>query len=615
MQNQLTNLTDLITKFVNSNTASTSSSGTLPSNTITNPRSDLKAITTRCGMSYDGPQIPPSPSSFPRVVEDGPEATKDTVNPTNNKNTEDVQPQAVQSKSPVLIFKPVTSPISELTITSVSASKPNPKALIPYPSRRNDERNPLIGNKEKLSEMARTPLNEHRSAVLLKKLPEKLGDPDKFLIPCDFPADRSISRPVGVAEDVYVKVGSFHFRADFVVIDFDADPRVPLILRRSLLKIERALIDVFEEFNAFLAVEDEPTSYKFHQSYLDPEGDIFLLEAFLNDDPSLPTPDQRNYLPEVRKELKICEAYSKKYSVDESHMVEIKDLPPHLDYAFLEEFNAFLAVEDEPTSYKFHQSYLDPEGDIFLLEAFLNDDPSLPTPDQRNYLPEVRKELKICEAYSKKYSVDESHMVEIKDLPPHLDYPFLEGDDKLPVIIAKDLSVEEKIALLTWRTIVDCLWTTVDHHRSTVVGRRSTVVGRQSTLGPGLVWIESGSGLGRVRVGSATWMLAWIIYNEWESTLVSASMLPVLGTVYDSLDECIEIYRKYASEAGFAGSESRPPMLNKENYVPWSSRLLRYAKSRPNGKLIHNSIINGSYVRQMIPKPGDTNREVHVNET
>nr|GEW14495.1 hypothetical protein [Tanacetum cinerariifolium] len=64
-----------------------------------------------------------------------------------------------------------------------------------------------------------------------------------------------------------------------------------------------------------------------------------------------------------------------------------------------------------------------------------------------------------------------------------------------------------------------------------------------------------------------------------------------------------------------AGSESRPPMLNKENYVPWSSRLLRYAKSRPNEKLIHNSIINGPYVRQMIPEPGDTNREVHVNET
>nr|GFD61500.1 ribonuclease H-like domain-containing protein [Tanacetum cinerariifolium] len=64
-----------------------------------------------------------------------------------------------------------------------------------------------------------------------------------------------------------------------------------------------------------------------------------------------------------------------------------------------------------------------------------------------------------------------------------------------------------------------------------------------------------------------------------------------------------------------AGSESRPPMLNKENYVPWSSRLLRYGKSRPNGKLIHSSILNGPYFRRMIPEPGDANRDVNVTET
>nr|GFA29099.1 reverse transcriptase domain-containing protein [Tanacetum cinerariifolium] len=127
MQNQLTNLTDLIMKFVNSNSASTSSSGTLPSNMIANLKSDLKTITSRCGVSYDGPQIP-----LP-VVENKPEATKDTVNPTNNGNTEDIQPQVVQSKSPVSISEPV--------IALVSASNPNPKASIPYPSRRNDERN------------------------------------------------------------------------------------------------------------------------------------------------------------------------------------------------------------------------------------------------------------------------------------------------------------------------------------------------------------------------------------------------------------------------------------------------------------------------------------------
>nr|GEW33155.1 reverse transcriptase domain-containing protein [Tanacetum cinerariifolium] len=91
MQNQLTNLIDLITKFVNSNSASTSSSGTLPSNTIANPRSDLKEITTQSSVSYDGPKILPSPSFLRKVVENEPEATKDTVNPTNNGSNEDVQ--------------------------------------------------------------------------------------------------------------------------------------------------------------------------------------------------------------------------------------------------------------------------------------------------------------------------------------------------------------------------------------------------------------------------------------------------------------------------------------------------------------------------------------------
>nr|GEZ39593.1 hypothetical protein [Tanacetum cinerariifolium] len=72
---------------------------------------------------------------------------------------------------------------------------------------------------------------------------------------------------------------------------------------------------LMEEVDAFLAIEDEPTSFEFYQPYLDPEGEILLLEAFLNDDPS-PPPSQRNYLPEVRKELKICEAKSDKSSVD-----------------------------------------------------------------------------------------------------------------------------------------------------------------------------------------------------------------------------------------------------------------------------------------------------------
>ncbi|GKC16516.1 hypothetical protein Tco_1013298 [Tanacetum coccineum] len=107
----------------------------------------------------------------------------------------------------------------------------------------------------------------------------------------------------------------------------------------------------------------------------------------------------------------------------------------------------FLALEEDPTSPEVDDSYYDPEGDILLLEAYLNDDPS-PPPNQGNYLPEIRKELKVCEAKTDKSSIDEPPEVELKDLPPHLEYAFLEGDDKLPVIIAKDLSVEEKAALI-----------------------------------------------------------------------------------------------------------------------------------------------------------------------
>nr|GEU93028.1 reverse transcriptase domain-containing protein [Tanacetum cinerariifolium] len=487
MQNQLTNLTDLIMKFVNSNATSTLSSSTLSRNTIANPKSDLKAITTRSGVSYDRPQIPP------KVVENVPEVIKDTMNPTNNENTKDVQPQAVQSESSISTSNPVTSPIAEPTIARVSASRPNPKASIPYPSRRNDERNrekanfqiekfyqifkdmsfeisfadalilmpkfgstlkALIGNKEKLSEMARTPLNEHCFVVLLKKLPEKLGDPCKFLISCDFPsmveclaladlgasinlmpffvwkrlplpyliptcmtlklANHSISRPVGVAEDVYVKVGSFYFSVDFVVVNFDADPRVPLILRRSFLKTERALIDVFEG-ELTLRVGKEAITFNMDQNsrYSANYNDMTAKRIDVIDMAC------EEYSQEVLGFSDTISSGSPTPYYDPIVSATSSTLTPFENSDFLlEEVNAFLAIEDEPTSSKFHQSYLDPEGDVLLLEAFLNDDPSLPPPNQRNYMPEVRKELKIC-------------------------------DDKLPVIIAKDLSVEEKIALIT----------------------------------------------------------------------------------------------------------------------------------------------------------------------
>ncbi|GJT79695.1 reverse transcriptase domain-containing protein [Tanacetum coccineum] len=138
LQNQMTNLTEMLSKFVNSNTASSSSSGSLPSNTVTNPKEDLKGITTRSGVVYQGPTIP---TSSPKVVERRTEVTKDMIFPTNNGITEDVQPLVVPVENQNLVSEPDVAP--------VSAPMPNPKPSIPYPSRRNDEKHRENANEQK----------------------------------------------------------------------------------------------------------------------------------------------------------------------------------------------------------------------------------------------------------------------------------------------------------------------------------------------------------------------------------------------------------------------------------------------------------------------------------
>ncbi|GKD73336.1 hypothetical protein Tco_1331618 [Tanacetum coccineum] len=130
LQNQMTNLREMLSKFVNSNTASSSSSGSLLSNTITNPKEDLKGITTRSGVVYQGLTIPIT--SSPKVVERRTEVTKDTIFPTNNEITEDVQPPVIPVENQNPVSEPVNAP--------VSAPMPNPKPSIPYPSRQNDEK-------------------------------------------------------------------------------------------------------------------------------------------------------------------------------------------------------------------------------------------------------------------------------------------------------------------------------------------------------------------------------------------------------------------------------------------------------------------------------------------
>nr|GFB94616.1 hypothetical protein [Tanacetum cinerariifolium] len=228
-----------------------STSGTLPSNTIPNPNGEMKAVTTRSGLAYEGPSIP-TESLLEKVDEQITEEILDKEYSNSSGSTAQVQPSVV----PISIPKP-------------DVPRTQTKPSIPYPFRINDQKlrekatnqmefcfqifhdlhfdisfadslllmpkfastiKSLVSNKDKLFELAKVPLNENCSTMLLKKLPKKLGDPE--LTPTRMTlelADRSITHPKGVAEDVIVKVGKFHFPTDFVVVDFEADPRVPLI--------------------------------------------------------------------------------------------------------------------------------------------------------------------------------------------------------------------------------------------------------------------------------------------------------------------------------------------------------------------------------------------------
>nr|GEV26600.1 reverse transcriptase domain-containing protein [Tanacetum cinerariifolium] len=348
MTNSTLELKNMFGQFMKMNTASSSGSRTLPSNTITNPKEDLKGITTRSGIAYKGPTILTT-SSPPKVVERKTEVTKDTMPPTNSGSTKDVQPPVVQIEIQVPNFEPVITPIVE----PVKAPLRGCINLMPL----------SVWNKLSLPELS--PI-----CVTLEL------------------ADRSISRQVGVAEDVSVKEGKFHFLADFVVVDFDADPRVLLILRRSFLKIGRALIDVYEK-ELTLRVGNKSVTFNLDQT----------------------------------------SRYSSNYDAESINQIDVIDVACEDDF-LLEETNAFLAIEDETILSKIDDSYFDSKGDILLLEEFLNDDPSSP--------PLLPQKLKVVEPKNEKFSIDEPPEVELKDLLPHLEYAFLKGDDKLPIIIAKD---------------------------------------------------------------------------------------------------------------------------------------------------------------------------------
>ncbi|GKC21195.1 reverse transcriptase domain-containing protein [Tanacetum coccineum] len=448
-----------------------STSGTLSSNTIPNPKGEMKDITTQSGVAYEGPSIHTNPSPK-EVVERETEETTDKEQTNFQGSTAQIPPPVIPISIPepdVPKTLPKPTPIPESDIPK-SLPKPN----IPYHSRRDDQKSrdkalnqmekifqifqdlrfnisfadalllmprfaptikSLLMNKEKFLELAKIPLNKNCLAMLLKKLPEKLGDPDKFLIPCNFPgidkklslpdltptritlelADRSITYPKGLAEDVFVKVEKFHFPTDFVVVNFEADPRIPLILGRSFLRTGRALIDVYGE-EITLRVDNEAVTFNLDQT----------TRYSSTNDKSV------NRIDIIDA---VCEEYAPELLgfPNSSSGNPTPTSEPFTSEFILEEIEAYL--KDDSILLKINHADCDPEEDICLIKKLLNNDPfQLPLMD-----------LKQSEVTKAKSSIEEPPELELKDLLSQLEYAFLEENDKLPVIIAKGLKIMKKI--------------------------------------------------------------------------------------------------------------------------------------------------------------------------
>nr|GEW48273.1 hypothetical protein [Tanacetum cinerariifolium] len=291
-----------------------SSSSSLPRNTIPNPRNKAKDITTRRDKE------PVNESFFvPRTKTNLPYPSRLAKEKLHEKDD-------ILAAKFMEIFRDLHF---ELSFADALVHMPKFEPMFKK----------LLNNKDKLIELTKTPLNENCSIVVLKKLPEKLGDPRRFLIPCDFSefdkclaladlganinlmplsiwtklrlptlndtkivlelADRTISKPTGVATNVFVKVGKFYFPADFVVLDFISDPRVPLILRRPFLSTAHVIIDVYEgeiilrhkKQSLKLKCADTPSTFEsLNKVDLIDAGekeDILFLEKLLSEDPVL----------------------------------------------------------------------------------------------------------------------------------------------------------------------------------------------------------------------------------------------------------------------------------------------------------------------------------------
>ncbi|GJY50033.1 reverse transcriptase domain-containing protein [Tanacetum coccineum] len=386
MSNQPNELKNIMASFFQINIASSSGSGSLPSNTVANPRGELKAIITRSGIVLDGPSIP-MPPPFINLEED--ERAEETL--TDPKLVEYTIKEKKQDKDEVQIHK-FWQMFKQLHINITLAD-----ALIRIPKYQKMLK-ALFSNKEKLLELENTTLNENCSEVILKKLPEKLRDPGKFLILCGFSelkckaladlgasinlmplsvwkklglpelistrmtielANRSVCTPAGIARDVFVLVGRFTFPADFVIFDYESDPRVSLILGRPFLRTTHALIDVHGE------------------------------ELIIRDD------DERLILNMKHD----TSNYSNKPQRESINMIDIYNIS-YKDYLLFADEKITNHVSGNPTfslepdtltfdltSPEVKDDIFDPEGDIVLIEKLLNLGSTKDLPPSHNINP------------------------------------------------------------------------------------------------------------------------------------------------------------------------------------------------------------------------------------
>nr|GEZ83293.1 hypothetical protein [Tanacetum cinerariifolium] len=320
LSNQTNEIKNMMASLLQMNTASSSWSGSLPGNTVANPKGELKAITSRSRLVTDRPTVLTPPKSV--TLEEDECVEKTYTDPDLAEYTIKVSPPPVQKPKP-----PIQRNFVLHTRHSPLPNIPSPSRMLKQKQQEKDDiqiqkfwhmfkqlhlnitlaealvlmpkyqkiLKALLSNKEKLQELANTPLNKNCSAIILKKLPKKLRDAGKFLIPCGFSelkckaladlgasinlmplsiwkklglpdliptrmtlelANRVICTPDGITRDVFIPVGKFTFPANFVVVDYESDPRVPLNLGRPFLRTARALIDVHGE-EMILRDEDE----------------------------------------------------------------------------------------------------------------------------------------------------------------------------------------------------------------------------------------------------------------------------------------------------------------------------------------------------------------------